>query len=70
MLIRITRDCQVNDQFYTSWMEVDIDPISFHADCMEEVEQVDASYLTDSQPSDDEDLDDEDTSPVHKKQRK
>ena len=45
-------------------------PISFHADCMEEVEQVDASYLTDSQPSDDEDLDDEDTLPVHKKQRK
>jgi hypothetical protein len=70
MLIRITRDCQVNDQFYTSWMEVDIDPISFHADCMEEVEQVDASYLTDSQPSDDEDDEEDKPQAVHKKQRK
>jgi len=51
-------------------MEVDINPISFHADCMEEIEQVDASYLTDSQPSDDEDLDEEDAPLVHKKQRK
>ena len=52
-------------------MEVDIDPVSFHADCMEEIEQVGATYLTDSNPSDDEDLEDEeDAPPVHKKHRK